>query len=189
MTNKYLTKIASLYYPELPHHEFDMAFEGGGNPTRERIIAAAKSRDRDRYRNDFDEWRDDVGYISRTRPEYLASHMGDMPAEHDYNHLGDVHDFHSELASRAGKAVPGPSTPGLAVGYGLGALGAGAGLAKRSIGMGLLGAGALAATGIYHHMAQPGKRHARFMGRVEELRGMKQGLLDPSDEDGVTNGR
>lgn len=185
--NKYLEKIA-LRYPEVPRHEFDMAFEGGGNPTRERIIAAARAKNQREYESDLDYWRDDLHYMSQHSPEAVTSHIADMPALHDYDHLGNIRTTHQDLASRSGMAVPGPSAPGLAIGYGLGAAGLAAGVFKKNMGLGLLGAGAALGTGLYHHMAQPEHRHNRYMNRLNALGKDKQELLDWSDQDGITRG-
>lgn len=180
--NKYLTKIANLFYPNLDKTEFDMAFEGDGNPTRNRIEAVAKVKDKDKYLNDLQKWREDAIWMD---PRYASTHMADLPLESDYNHLGNLEIEHRRLASKSGLAVEGPSKLGLGLGYGLGGAGLVAGAVLKNPVLAVGGGMAALGTGLYQHFAQPEKRYNRFMDAALALKARKQHLMDLAAEDGV----
>ena len=182
MNNKYLTKIANLFYPNLDKTEFDMAFDGDANPTQDRLRAVAKIKDKDQYLNDLQEWRRDA-YHS---PGYTAyDHMAELPIETDYNHLGSIEEEHRRLANRSGMAVEGPSKLGLGLGYGLGGAGLVAGAVLKNpvlaVGGGLTALG----TGMYQHFTQPEKRYNRFVDAALELKAKKEHLMDLAADDGI----
>jgi hypothetical protein len=180
MINKYLTKIA-LVYPQLQKTEFDMAFDGEGNPTKQRIIEVAHRKDYDQYQRNLNSWKSEAEYA-----ENLRSHIADMPTGPTYgDYLDELEGEHGILADMSGKAVPGPSKVGLGVGYGLGAAGLGAGALLKNPGLALTGLAAAGITGIYHNLAQPEKRYNRYLGRVENLNQQKNDLLSLAQQDGI----
>lgn len=187
--NKYLTKLASLFYPNLDKTEFDMAFEGDGNPTRERIKAVAQIKDRDNYYNAMDSWKEDGYGLSHENPDYsgytYADHLSEMPTQREFNHLGDLRSEHDSLAYKAGRPVPGPSVPGMVAGYGLGGAGLLAGAVLKNPILAVGGGLAMAGTGLYQHFSQPEKRYNRFLDAALALNEKKQRMLDLAAEDGI----
>lgn len=189
--NKYLTKLAALFYPNLDKTEFDMAFEGDGNPTRERIKNVARIKDREQYLDNMEWWKNEASGINeeptltRNYKYTYADHMAEMPLERDFDTLGNLRHEHDSLAARSGSIVPGPSVPGLGLGYGLGGAGLLAGAVLKNPALAIGGGLAMAATGLYHHQAQPEKRYNRFLDAALVLNEKKQRLLDLAAEDGI----
>jgi len=182
MTNKYLTKIATLFYPHQTPHEVDLAFTGGANPTADRIRRAASKWDDDAYNSMARQWRGDAVYLDK---DDLQEYLAEMPLRSDYNHLRDLHNSNEHHNSFAGKAVEGPSKMGLGLGYGLGAAGLAAGIMSKNPLLALGGAATAGVTGLYHNYAQPEKRYNRYLERAEWLKDQKDHLLEASREDGV----